>query len=200
MKQALIIFVRKPELGKVKTRLAQTVGHQKALDIYHQLLQHTLSITKNLLVDKYVFYACSISETDMWGNEGYHRLLQKDSGLGEKMHHAFETILENGYKKVVIIGSDCIELTQKIVEKAFDALTTYDVVIGPANDGGYYLLGMKKLYPPFFINKRWSTGDVYETTVIDFKNLGLKYFELPLLIDIDTEEDWELVSRGTGSK
>ncbi len=95
----------------------------------------------------------------------------------------------------MFISSDCIELTQEIILKAFDLLKTNDVVIGPANDGGYYLLGIKKLYPQLFINKQWSTEDVYETTIRDFKESELKYFELPVLIDIDTEEDWKLVQR-----
>jgi rSAM/selenodomain-associated transferase 1 len=195
MSEALMIFVRNPDLGKVKTRLAITMGQEKALEIYQHLLTHTLTITKNLTVQKFVFYDGNISQQDIWQENGYHQLLQNENDLGKKMHHAFETVLEKGYSKVVIIGSDCIELTQKIVEKAFDALATNDVVIGPANDGGYYLLGMKKLYPPFFIGKQWSTADVYEATIKDLKRTSLKYFELPVLIDIDTEEDWKLARK-----
>jgi len=191
MPEALIIFVRNPELGKVKTRLAASLGQEKALKIYQQLLAHTLAITKNLAVQKFVFYEGAIAKQDLWEIHGYHQLLQKEDDLGKKMHYAFETILEKGYNKVVIIGSDCIELTQEIIRKAFDRLITNDVVIGPANDGGYYLLGIKKLFPNFFVNKKWSTGDVYETTINDFNKLELKYFELPVLIDVDTEEDWK---------
>ncbi len=195
MSDALIIFVRNPELGKVKTRLAATLGQEKALEIYQQLLAHTLTVTKNIAVQKFVFYDGSILKQDLWRKNGYHQLLQKQADLGKKMHNAFETILEKGFNKVVIIGSDCIELTQEIILKAFDLLKTNDVVIGPANDGGYYLLGIKKLYPQLFINKQWSTEDVYETTIRDFKESELKYFELPVLIDIDTEEDWKLIQR-----
>ncbi len=195
MSDALIIFVRNPELGKVKTRLAATLGQEKALEIYQQLLAHTLNVTKNIAVQKFVFYDGSILKQDLWRKNGYHQLLQKQADLGKKMHNAFETILEKGFNKVVIIGSDCIELTQEIILKAFDLLKTNDVVIGPANDGGYYLLGIKKLYPQLFINKQWSTEDVYETTIRDFKESELKYFELPVLIDIDTEEDWEQVEQ-----
>jgi rSAM/selenodomain-associated transferase 1 len=191
MSEALIIFVRNPELGKVKTRLAATLGQEKALDIYQQLLAHTLTTTKNLAVQKFVFYEGDISKQDEWSKNGYHQLLQHQDDLGKKMHHAFEVLFQNGHNKIVIIGSDCIELTQKIIEKAFDVLIKNDVVIGPANDGGYYLLGMKQQHPEFFISKQWSTGDVYETTIKDFKSLRLKYFELPVLIDIDTEEDWK---------
>lgn len=200
MSEALIIFVRNPELGKVKTRLAQTVGPQMALDIYKQLLQHTLDITKKLAVNKYVFYAGAFSEMDMWKESGYYQLLQKNADLGEKMHHSFRMLFEKEHSKVVIIGSDCIELTQEIIQQAFDVLTTNDAVIGPANDGGYYLLGIKMLYPHLFTNKQWSTGDVYETTINDFKKLDLKYFVLPVLIDIDTEEDWKQAKRNIESR
>ncbi len=199
MKQALIIFVRNPELGKVKTRLAATTGQEKALEIYQELLAHTLTITKDLAVQKFVFYEGAIAKQDMWAENGYYQLLQKHTDLGKKMHDAFETILEKGYKKVVIIGSDCIELTSEIIEESFLRLSHYDVVIGAANDGGYYLLGMKQLQADLFMNKQWSTNEVYEATINDFKKTGLSYYELPVLIDIDTEEDWKLVSRGTGS-
>ncbi len=74
-------------------------------------------------------------------------------------------------------------------------MSHYDVVIGPANDGGYYLLGMKQLHADLFLNKQWSTNEVYEATINDFKKTGLSYYELPVLIDIDTEEDWKLVQR-----
>jgi rSAM/selenodomain-associated transferase 1 len=195
MKQALIIFVRNPELGKVKTRLAATIGQEKALEIYQELLAHTLAITKDLAVKKFVFYEGVIAKQDMWAENGYYQLLQKPTDLGKKMHDAFETILEKGYKKVVIIGSDCIELTSEIIEESFLRLSVYDVVIGAANDGGYYLLGMKQLHADLFMNKQWSTNEVYEATINDFKNTGLSYYEFPVLIDIDTEEDWKLVQR-----
>lgn len=198
MPDALIIFVRNPELGKVKTRLAKTVGDNKALDIYKQLLQHTLDITINLAIDKYVFYADEIPGNDMWKNDRYCRLLQKNEGLGEKMLHAFQLIFNKQYEKVIIIGSDCIELTQEIISNAFDSLDDHDVVIGPANDGGYYLLGMKKVHEILFINKQWSTDNVFDETVKDLKHLRLRFHKLPQLIDIDTEEDWLLATKSEG--
>ncbi|HZH95068.1 MAG TPA: TIGR04282 family arsenosugar biosynthesis glycosyltransferase [Flavisolibacter sp.] len=193
MSSAIIIFVRNPEWGKVKTRLAATVGNNKALEIYIQLLEHTLNITKDLAAHKYVFYADAIPDDDLWKEAGYHRLLQSDGDLGTKMRLAFQTLFANGYKNIIIIGSDCIELTPRILENAFGQLETHDVVIGPANDGGYYLLGMKGLHESFFQNKAWSTGEVYTATVADFNSLQLSFYSLPVLIDIDTEEDWNAV-------
>ncbi|MDQ3682830.1 MAG: glycosyltransferase, partial [Bacteroidota bacterium] len=99
-------------------------------------------------------------------------------------------VLSRNHSKVLIIGSDCIELTESIIQAAFYQLNTKDVVIGPANDGGYYLLGMRRLHSELFINKKWSTDKVYRATVNNFNELGLSYYELPVLIDIDTKEDW----------
>ncbi len=192
MPDALIIFVRNPELGKVKTRLASTIGNEKALAIYRQLLDHTLAITKNIAAKKYVFYAGAIAKKDMWKEAGYHQLLQKEADLGEKMFDAFKTLFSKNHNKVIIIGSDCIELTEAIIQEAFHQLNTNDVVIGPANDGGYYLLGMRKLCAELFENKQWSNDTVYQATINNFKELRLSNYVLPVLIDVDTEEDWQL--------
>ncbi len=191
MLQALIIFVRNPELGKVKTRLAATMGDEKALQIYSLLLQHTCAITRNHNADKYVFYTSTPVANDLWEQAGFFRLLQLEGGLGEKMKHAFETVFARRYEQVLIIGSDCINLTTEIIDRAFESLTTHDAVIGPANDGGYYLLGTKAVYPELFKNKEWSSAEVCRATLTDFEKLGLSFNVLPELIDIDTEEDWQ---------
>ncbi len=193
MTQALIIFVRNPEKGKVKTRLAATLGNEKALEIYKQLLDHTLSVTFNLHVEKYVFYADFIPFSDQWKKAGFHQLLQKNADLGEKMQDAFQVLFTKGYKQVVIVGSDCIELTKDDIKTAFEKLKSNDVVIGPANDGGYYLLGMNKLHDLLFQNKEWSSESVYHDTINDINRLSMTCYCLPQLIDIDTEEDWRQV-------
>ena len=197
MSDALIIFVRNPQLGKVKTRLAATLGEEKALAIYQQLLAHTLVITKNCVAEKYVFYAGALAEKDQWEQEGYKQLLQQEGDLGEKMHHAFETVFSAGHQKVVIIGSDCIELTEALIAEAFHGLDKNDAVIGPANDGGYYLLGLKQIYAPLFLNKPWSTDAVYAATIKDFEAVQLSFSVLPVLIDIDTEEDWNAAQKNS---
>lgn len=200
MSSALIIFVRNPELGKVKTRLAATMGNEKALEIYGQLLAHTFAITQNINVEKYVFYVDAITGKDMWKRAGYHQFLQKETNLGEKMFDAFKILFEKKHSKVIIIGSDCIELTEEIITEAFFQLDNYSVVIGPANDGGYYLLGMKQLHQQLFSNKQWSTEKVYKETLNDFNTLQLSYYSLPELIDIDMEEDWQTVQKGLLNK
>ena len=122
MTSALIIFVKNPVLGKVKTRLADALGEENALMIYQKLLQHTCLITTNIFADKYVFYSEYINHNDLWKNEVYKKELQYGNDLGERMKNAFEMLFQRGYKEVVIIGSDCYELTEEIIMNAFDQL------------------------------------------------------------------------------
>jgi uncharacterized protein len=189
-KNLLMLFVRNPELGKVKTRLAASVGPETALDIYLHLLRHTRDITQHLPCDKVVYYSDKIEQDDLWPNAQYRKKLQQANGdLGNKMEMAFEVAFAEGYTSVVIIGSDCPQLSSEIINQAFEELKTHEVVIGPALDGGYYLLGMKHLHPEFFHNKRWSTEHVFPDTLHDIERLHLSHTLLPYLSDIDRLED-----------
>lgn len=188
-KDLLLIFVKKPEAGKVKTRLAATIGDQKALEIYQQLLQHTHNITAPLGCNKIVYYAPDIQEADLWSEGGFRKAQQAAGNLGEKMTSAFQDGFLAGYQQICIIGSDCYQLTTAMIEEAFALLRQNDVVIGPSRDGGYYLLGMKQLHKMLFQNKQWSTSSVCHSTISDIKKAGLCYTMLPQLIDIDTSED-----------
>lgn len=188
-RELLMLFVRNPELGKVKTRLAAAVGPEKALEIYLQLLQHTRDITKELPVQKLVYYSESVDTNDLWPNEQYQKRVQPLGDLGEKMEAAFDAAFSEGYTAVVIIGSDCLQLTPDIVLQAYRELEQHDVVIGPALDGGYYLLGMNRLHPELFRNKRWSTEHVFSATLQDIINLQLSHALLPRLSDVDYVED-----------
>ena len=190
LKKALIIFVRHPELGKVKTRLAASIGEEKALAIYLDLLQHTRTIALDVAADRFVFYADDIPEQDEWTSPFFTRRLQTGADLGNRMKKAFSDLLAQGYQQLVIIGSDCFELSASIVEQAFDSLDEHEVVIGPATDGGYYLLGMSKFYPALFDNKSWSTTTVFKDSVSDLLRENIPYKVLAKLTDVDTEEDW----------
>lgn len=190
MEDALIIFVRHPELGKVKTRIAKTVGDKKALHIYQELLQHTYEITMNLDVDCFVFYSDAIHHDDIWATGEFKKYVQQGDTLGNRMLHAFQTVFSQGYARICIIGSDCFALTMTIIQKAFDHLQTNDLVIGPALDGGYYLLGMQTLFPSLFHLKEWSNADVFNETMKMVNQLNLSSVNLVTLSDIDTEEDW----------
>ncbi len=188
-KELLIIFYRNPELGKVKTRLAAGIGDEKALAVYYMLFKHTREITESLPCDKALFYSDFIDKEDNWDNDLYIKLHQTFGDLGKKMQAAFEWAFDMKYEKVCIIGTDCFELNSDIIKKAFHQLSKYDCVIGPANDGGYYLLGMKKLHPELFKNKNWSTDEVYTKTINDFNSLDLNHTSLSLLSDVDTIAD-----------
>jgi Uncharacterized protein conserved in bacteria len=188
-KSLLIIFYRNPKMGAVKTRLAATIGKKKALSIFNKLAVHTKNITESLTMDKIVFYSDSMDLMDIWPNATYLKTLQKGEGLGDKMEHAFTSGFESGYDSICIIGTDCYELTSEIVTHAFQALQQADVVIGPALDGGYYLLGMGSLHVELFRNKRWSTQTVFQDTLRDIEALGLNHVRLQQLRDVDTEDD-----------
>ena len=188
-KQALLIFAKNPEAGKVKTRLAATIGTKAALDVYKQLVEHTISVTNCLPVDKMVFYSDFVFGEDAWNTEHYLKQVQNGKDLGERMNNAFDSAFKNGYDRIVIIGTDCPELNAEIIMNAFACLDKYDVVIGPAEDGGYYLLGLKQLCSEIFENIHWSTSTVFDETTRKCAALQLTYGLLPLLKDNDVEND-----------
>lgn len=186
-KKALLIFTRNPELGKVKTRLAKTLGDENALNIYNFLLNHTVEITKNLNVDKYVFYSEAIHRNDIWNSDFFRKKLQSGSDLGKRMKNAFSEIFTMGYDKVVIVGSDIFDLDKNDIDAAFEALQSNQYVIGPASDGGYYLFGMKELNPEVFQNKNWGTNTVLKDTLENLKDKN--YVLLEERNDVDYYED-----------
>ena len=186
-KNCILIFTRNLKLGKVKTRLAKTIGDEKALEIYQFLVQKTKEISDQVQVKKRVYYDQSIPENDFWNSEDYQKFLQKGTDLGSRMYQAFLQTFQSDFEKVIIIGSDLYDLTPKIISEAFQELDKNDVVIGPAEDGGYYLLGMKVLHPPIFKNKNWGTDSVRKDTLADLKEK--KVFLLEELNDVDIFED-----------
>ncbi|MDE3184396.1 MAG: TIGR04282 family arsenosugar biosynthesis glycosyltransferase [Bacteroidota bacterium] len=189
MKEVLIIFAKNPEYGKVKTRLAATIGNEQALFIYQKLIEHTIAITKKISADKIVFYSDSIVEKDTWENNIYQKKLQSGNDLEDRMKNAFKSSFTAGYDKVIIIGTDCFELNEEFISIAFEKMNDDDVVLGPAKDGGYYLLGMKKFYPSLFENIEWSSEKVLKQTLSTAMRLNLSVFLLPPLSDIDREPD-----------
>ena len=186
-KNLILIFTRNPKLGKCKTRLAKTIGDENALIIYKMLLQHTANVVEKLSCDKAVYYSVKVRTTDIWDNNLYQKHQQHGIDLGQRMYNAFSDSFEKGYEKVLIIGSDLYDLKPKHIQEAFDKLNTHDVVIGPAQDGGYYLLGMKKLQSNIFENKHWGTDTVRATTLNDLRSQ--KVAQLEVLNDIDIYED-----------
>ena len=188
-KRLLIVFIKNPIPGKVKTRLASSIGNAEALAVYKQLLDHTFHVSKPLSMDKVVYYSDFIPDEDIWRTSGFSQELQRGYDLGERMMNAFITAFQQRYEAVTIIGSDCFELTTDILTAAFDELNTKDVVVGPALDGGYYLLGMTSLHRDLFLNKTWSSDTVLNDTLLNILESKLSFSLLPVLRDIDTEQD-----------
>ncbi|TGN21129.1 TIGR04282 family arsenosugar biosynthesis glycosyltransferase [Leptospira idonii] len=188
--KALIIFAKKPELGKVKTRLAKDLGETEALLAYERLLKITEDVTEGSWMKKYLFWEGEIPKQSDFFSSGYVYKSQKNGDLGFKMKSAFEEILPL-HSQVCIIGTDCPYLDESILKTSFDLLENdSDLVIGPAMDGGYYLLGMRKLHGEVFEGVEWSTDRVFATTVSIAIEKRLTVKELPKLRDIDTIEDY----------
>ncbi|MCW3080706.1 TIGR04282 family arsenosugar biosynthesis glycosyltransferase [Segetibacter sp.] len=189
MENALIIFVRNTEKGKVKSRLAKDLGDDKTLDIYKFLLRHTRDVAISCNCSHFVFYSSYVHINDIFDDDLFTKFVQEGENLGERMINAFKKVFDLGCKKVCIIGSDCYELQTEILVEAFKKLQIDDVVIGPASDGGYYLLGVKQLNEDLLAQKQWGTSSVLDDTMASIKEAGLSYAELAVLNDIDTIDD-----------
>ena len=200
MNYILIVFVKNPIQGKVKTRMAATIGNERAVEVYLELLNHTKSVITKWLeepdvkVQKQVviYYGDYINDEDLWIKPYFLKKLQvSHPNLGMRMQSAFEQELVSEADRVVIIGSDCLQLKTDTLEKAVALLESNSAVIGPASDGGYYLLGLTKFYPDLFIDKPWSTNKVFAKTIDDLINQGISYTLLEELNDIDDATDLE---------
>ena len=183
----LLIFTRNPELGKCKTRLAAVIGDESALEIYKFLLARTAEITKDLKADKAVFYSKTVVDQDLWDSRDYYKKQQEGQDLGERMLNAFKWGFEQGYQKILIIGSDLYDLSSKDLDEAFETLDNNSFVLGPASDGGYYLLGMKKLKKELFQDKPWGKESVLEDTLYDLQDETVHLLEVRN--DVDRYED-----------
>lgn len=186
----IVVFVKNAVPGKVKTRLAKTIGEKEALDVYLKLLEITKKEVLKVGANKEVWYAWDIGKDDIWKEDIFSKKIQIDGDLGEKMKHAFEDSFRNGCSKMVLIGSDCPTLTSKIMEDAFAKLDDNDVVFGPSEDGGYYLIGMSSYKPEVLKGIDWSTERVMEQTELRAEESKIKLAKLQVLNDIDNEHDW----------
>ncbi len=187
----LIILSKNPEAGMVKTRLANTIGDEKALEIYELLRHHTALVSGKVHAERMVFYSRFIPTSDLFLTENFSVWLQEGNDLGERMLHAFKNGFESGFHHVVLIGTDCYELSSAVLEDAFSALEQSDAVIGPATDGGFYLIGMKRVIPELFLHRQWSTSEVLKDTIAILQQLDTTYKLLVELSDIDTFDDFK---------
>ena len=203
IENVLIIFLKYPESGKVKTRLAKDIGDEKACSIYKLLAENVIKnvILKNPKTYNVHFFftpANKKNEIKDWlqpilaNNQGIGTKYSHQEGntLGERMSNAFKQTLQGeGCKSCIIIGTDCPEIDATLIENAFDILKEKDIVIGPCKDGGYYLLGMSRFVPDLFSDIDWSTDRVFDQTIEKIQKNNLSCGILKTLADIDTQED-----------
>ena len=188
-KEVVLIFQKNEVLGKVKTRLAAGVGEEQALEIYRQLLDKTYLALRDISVSITTYFSEFIPDNPIHSAE--NKLVQVGQDLGERMKNAFAENFESGMEKVVLIGTDCPSLEGIHLSQAFEALDQSDLVLGPARDGGYYMIGMKRRADFLFEGITWSTELVLSQTLALAAEQGLQTSLLPVLEDIDTLEDWE---------
>jgi hypothetical protein len=191
---AVIVFARYPENGKVKTRLGKTLGNEFAVGLYELMAGHIFKVCRALPKEEYdihLFYddKDNSSLIKKWAPSYFTFYLQSGNDLGERMKSAFQILFNKCYKKVIIIGTDCPQINVNLIVKAFNELSQNDLVIGPSNDGGYYLLGMNDFHPFLFDDIRWSSDEVFRKTEQKAIEKGLSLSFMPELIDIDTEDD-----------
>ena len=191
----LLVFAREPVLGRVKTRLAAGIGNHAALAVYRELLALTAAAVAEAQVPATLWLAEApappadpAQPRPEWPGLPWCVQPAADS-LGDRMAHAFAQVFAAGATRVVIIGTDCPGLSAEILRRAFDQLRAHDLVVGPADDGGYYLLGLNALQPDLFANKDWSTATVLPDTLADAARLGLRVAQLPTLHEVDSAQD-----------
>ena len=189
----LIIFARFPQAGRVKSRLARSLGEKKAMELYRLCAEHTFDECRKLHTKTrlavFLDNKEDIEPGMRWVGPWFDVFIQTGDNLGQRLAHALETRFSHGAQKVIVMASDTPGISKKVITSAIKSLDSHDIVIGPCYDGGYYLIGMKKTYPGLFTGINWSTDRVYRQTMDAIEKERLWVHELPKLIDIDTGED-----------
>jgi len=193
----LILFARYPEAGQVKTRLIPALGAKGAAQIYQEMAEHTLAHARLAAQRQGItlqlwFTGGNQEALQQWLGQDLTYFPQPAGDLGERLTYAVKSAFEAGYRSVIAIGTDCPALGSALLIKAFEKLAHYDLVLGPATDGGYYLIGLRGFVPELFQGIPWSTADVLKQTETIADQLGLSRYHLPSLTDIDNPQDLEL--------
>lgn len=186
-----ILFLKAPLPGHVKTRLQPQLTPQQSAALYTAMVEDQLKALADGGFDTVLFIAQDRHREliSNWLGPSRPMVAQQGADLGARMFHAFEWAHHRGYHRMVLIGSDTPGIDRPLMEEAFEALTTHDVVLGPSNDGGYYLIGIRQAHEPLFQNIRWSTSTVLNDTHALAKSHGLSTNLLASRIDIDTFAD-----------
>lgn len=189
----ILVFIKYPQAGKVKTRLGKVIGEQVAAQLYKKFVEDILAIINRIKIKSFIFfspvnYGNKINE---WLGNDIDIYPQQGENLGKRMAHAFDTIFRLGYNKVVLIGSDIPDIPGDFINKAFEILEKKACVIGPARDGGYYLIGFRRerFKSVVFDDIEWSKSDVYQNTILKFNKANLDFENLPIWSDVDDQED-----------
>ncbi|MFZ9046415.1 MAG: TIGR04282 family arsenosugar biosynthesis glycosyltransferase [Cyclobacteriaceae bacterium] len=186
----LIVFVKNLIPGTVKTRLAKDIGQDMAMEVYKELVSYTSEITDKIKgIDRVIYYSEYVELWDFFDDKKYQKSLQEGKDLGQKMLNAFYDAFENGYQKAVLIGSDVPDISKKVIMDAYEKLDKYDVVVGPAEDGGYYLIGMKDAHKELFEDFAYSHNQVLEELLDAAEDKNLAVGEVKTLFDLDTKAD-----------
>ena len=191
-KNALIIFIKYPAKGSVKTRLAKSLGDEFAFYFYKSVVEKIVrDLSKFSGFAIYIFFTGCDSEKEIekWLGSEFKYFKQSGDNLGEKMFNAFKEVFIVGNEKAVIIGTDIPDLTIDIINESFQSLSKNDIAVVKTKDGGYCLLGMKKLHKQLFENIEWGTSTVFDSTINKCREQNLKMHYLPQLMDIDCETD-----------
>lgn len=187
--QALIIFCKAPIGSIVKTRLSPLLSESQRLKVYLYLLEKNIKTLSNLPFTDTILYYTPPEGKSFFEKYALNGFPQSGKDLGERMYNSLDETFSQGYKKCIIIGVDIPDITTDIVINAFYALDDADLVLGPALDGGYYLIGMRKLIKDVFEDIPWSTDGTLKATVKKAESIGLSYYLTQPLSDIDTPED-----------
>jgi hypothetical protein len=193
-KECLLIFARYPEPGKVKTRLMPAVGADGAARIYREMAEHTLAQARAVAQMKGIalqlwFTGGNQEALQRWLGEDLTYCSQPEGDLGHRLTYAFQSSFGAGHRAVAAIGTDCPSLNSAILLQAFEALENFELVLGPATDGGYYLIGLRRPIPELFRGIAWSTDQVLPQTEAMAEQLALTRYRLPTLTDVDHPED-----------
>ena len=187
----LALFARRPRAGEVKTRLTPAVPPPIACDLHRAMIEDAIAVAAAAQADERLLYwAGEPAGPEASAHpEGLREREQSGAHLGERLERAFDELLAAAADRAVIFGADCPALEPAALDRAFDVLEAHDVVLGPARDGGYYLIGLRRRAPPLFREIEWGTSRVLDQTLARASRAGLAAAVLPTLDDLDTPED-----------
>ena len=183
----LIVMTKYPEAGLTKTRLIPALGVGGAAKLHRRLVIHTAKTIGSFNPEIHYSGGNQRLMYDWLGDFKY--VSQSDGDLGDRMKHSFQLGFDEGCDRIVMIGTDCPAIDEALIDRAFLALNKTDVIFGPAVDGGYYLIGLRKQILELFSNISWSTASVLQDSLTIVNNLNLSYELLEILPDIDRPED-----------